>query len=84
MGTGGAINLFFLLLERVNHTNLYKNLIKIQIFNVNLGAIERARPLPPVYAPDYSVTYIKKKVNTQASAHAGVVCRSVRVVGDRD
>jgi len=51
VGTGGAINLFFLLLERVNHTNLYKNLIKIQISNVNLGAIG-ARPLPaPLSTP---------------------------------
>ena len=36
---GGARNLFFSLLGGTNHTNLYKNLIKIQIFNVNLGAM---------------------------------------------
>jgi len=48
---GGARNLFFFsLLEGGNHANLYKNLIKIQMFNVNLGT--GARPLPPpVSAP---------------------------------
>ena len=42
---GGARNLFFSLLWGANHTNLYKNLIKIQIFNVNLGFIGSKRPL---------------------------------------
>jgi len=36
---GGARNLFFSLLGGANHTNLYKKLIKIQMFNVNLGTI---------------------------------------------
>ena len=50
---GGARNLFFSLLGGANHANLYKNLIKIQMFNVNLGTIGGARPLPapPISAP---------------------------------
>ena len=49
----GARKLFFSLLRETNHANLYKNLIKFQISNVNLGTIGGARPLsaPPVYAP---------------------------------
>ena len=81
---GGARNLFFSLLGEANHANLYKNLIKIQIFNVNLGSIGTG-PCPPPSTPlTTRLLILKKKVNTQASAHAGVVCRSVRVVGDRD
>ena len=44
---GGASNLFFLLLGEANHTNLYKKLIKIQMFNVNLGTIGGLGPCPP-------------------------------------
>jgi len=34
----------FLLLGEANHTNLYKNLIKIQMFNINLGTIGGQAP----------------------------------------
>ena len=38
---------FFFIIRGGNHANLYKNLIKIQIFNVNLGAIGGPGPCPP-------------------------------------
>ena len=47
---GRSQEFVFFIIRGDNHANLYKNLIKIQIFNVNLGAIGRARPLP---APPY-------------------------------
>ena len=38
---------FFSLFERVNYINLYKNLIKIQMFNINLKTIGgQALPAP--------------------------------------
>jgi len=40
-----ARKLFFSLLGRANHANLYKSLIKFQISNVNLGTIGETRPL---------------------------------------
>ena len=40
----------FLLLRGANHINLYKNLIKFQIYNAKLGTIGEA-PAPPSYAP---------------------------------
>ena len=46
MHRGGARNLFFFIIRGGNHANLYKNLIKIQIFNVNLGAIGGQAPAP--------------------------------------
>ena len=49
---GRVRNLFFFIIRGANHANLYKKLIKIQIFNINLGAIGgRAGARPPVYAP---------------------------------
>jgi len=45
--------IYFFIIRGGNHANLYKNLIKIQIFNINLGAIGggQAPARPPVYAP---------------------------------
>ena len=49
---------FFFIIRGTNHANLYKNLIKIQIFNVNLGAIGGPGPCPPVYAPERKQYYM--------------------------
>ena len=38
--------MFFSLLGVANHANLYKNLIKIQMFNVNLRTIDGPDPSP--------------------------------------
>ena len=41
----------FFIIRGANHANLYKNLIKIQMFNINLGTIG-GRPLPaPLSSP---------------------------------
>ena len=48
--TGRSQEFFFSLLGGANHTNLYKNLIKIQMFNVNLRTIEGPGS-SPVSAP---------------------------------
>jgi len=47
MARGGARNLFFSLLGGANHINLYKNLIKFQIYNAKLGTIGGPGPCPP-------------------------------------
>jgi hypothetical protein len=53
---GWSREFVFLLLEKTNHINLYKNLIKIQIFNINLGTIgDRPLPTPLVSAPACSM-----------------------------
>ena len=50
---GRSQEFVFFIIRGANHANLYKNLIKIQIFNVNLGVIGGPGPCPPpVYAPD--------------------------------
>ena len=43
---GRSQEFIFSLLGGASHTNLYKNLIKIQIFNVNLGTIGGQAPPP--------------------------------------
>ena len=53
---GGARNLIFFIIKGANHANLYKNLIKIQIFNVNLGAIGGQAPARPLSTP--LLTYV--------------------------
>ena len=54
---GRSQEFVFFIIRGGNHANLYKNLIKIQIFNVNLGAMGgRPLPAPPVYAPDLVMT----------------------------
>ena len=56
---GGARKLFFPLLEGANHTNLYKNLIKFQISNINLGTIGGQAPIrPPGYAPAHPLMFL--------------------------
>ena len=56
---GGARKLFFPLLEGANHTNLYKNLIKFKISNVNLGTIGGQAPVrPPGYAPAHPLMFL--------------------------
>ena len=47
----GASNLIFFIIRGANHANLYKNLIKIQIFNVNLGTIGGQAPGRPLSPP---------------------------------
>jgi len=55
-GTQGGVRMvIFSLLGGANRINLYKNLIKIEICSANLG-IMGARPLPPVSAPDGTMT----------------------------
>ena len=45
---------FFFIIRGANHANLYKNLIKFQISNVNLGTIGEPSPCPPPgYAPGH-------------------------------
>ena len=49
---GRSQEFVFFIIRGANHANLYKNLIKIQIFNVNLGTIGGPGPCPPpVSAP---------------------------------
>ena len=66
---GGVRNLFFLLLGEANHANLYKNLIKIQIFNINLGIIGGPGPCPPVSAPALIACYLFP----ESSSHCFVI-----------
>jgi len=47
----GARKLFFFIIRGANHANLYKNLIKFQISNVNLGTIGGPSPCPPLSTP---------------------------------
>ena len=48
--TGAEPDIYFFIIRGANYANLYKNLIKIQIFNVNLGARGGQAPArPPVY-----------------------------------
>ena len=51
----------FLLLGGANHTNLYKNLIKIQMFNVNLETIEGQAPLSPPLRHNIQQNYQHRK-----------------------
>ena len=49
---GRSQKFIFFIIRGANYANLYKNLIKIQIFNVNLGTIGGPGPCPPpVSAP---------------------------------
>ena len=45
--SGRSQEFIFFIIRGANHANLYKNLIKIQIFNVNLRAIGGPGPCPP-------------------------------------
>jgi hypothetical protein len=45
--TGAEPEIYFFIIRGANYANLYKNLIKIQIFNVNLGTIGGPGPCPP-------------------------------------
>ena len=49
---GRSQEFVFFIIRGTNYTNLYKNLIKIQMFNINLGTIGGQAPArPPVSAP---------------------------------
>ena len=52
------IEFVFFIIRGANHTNLYKNLIKIQMFNINLGTIRGARPLPAPLSPPLSAVFM--------------------------
>ena len=57
--------MIFFIIRGGNHINLYKNIIKFQIYNAKLGTIEGARPLPAPLAtplPMYVLHFTKKNI----------------------
>ena len=53
-GQGRSQEFVFFIIRGANHINLYKNLIKFQIYNAKLGTIGGPGPCPPPsYAPDH-------------------------------
>ena len=48
---GRSQEFVFFIIRGANYINLYKNLMKFQIYNVKLGTIGGQAPAPPSYAP---------------------------------
>ena len=53
--SGVESGIYFFIIRGANYINLYKNLIKFQIYNAKLGTIGgQASARPPSYAPSYA------------------------------